>query len=122
MGAIINRADYASRCVSWILVLAKKYHKLPHFLSILTFIATFVLISIGGIVTSTNSGMAVPDWPTTFGYNMFLYPLSKTISGYIASIDAGLQADLDNSKLTPSLQNAIESEDNHISLSTISKI
>ncbi|MBB17158.1 hypothetical protein CMK22_17975 [Candidatus Poribacteria bacterium] len=102
--------------------MAKKYHKLPHVLSILTFITTFFLISIGGIVTSTNSGMAVPDWPTTFGHNMFLYPLSKTISGYIASIDAGLQADLDNSKLTPSLQDAIESEDNHISLSTISKI
>jgi cytochrome c oxidase assembly protein subunit 15 len=33
------------------------------------------LIIIGGLVTSTNSGMAVPDWPTTFGSNMFLYPL-----------------------------------------------
>ena len=102
--------------------MAEKYHKLLHVLSILTFIATFVLISIGGIVTSTNSGMAVPDWPTTFGYNMFLYPLSKTISGYIVSIDAELQGDLDNSIFSPSLQQAIESKDNHISLSTISKI
>jgi hypothetical protein len=33
------------------------------------------LIFIGGLVTSTNSGMAVPDWPNTFGSNMFLYPL-----------------------------------------------
>ncbi|SVB49864.1 uncharacterized protein METZ01_LOCUS202718, partial [marine metagenome] len=99
-----------------------KYHKLLHSLSILTFIATFVLISIGGIVTSTDSGMAVPDWPTTFGYNMFLYPLSKTISGYIVSIDAKLQVDLDNSIFSPSLQNAIESKDDHISLSTVSQI
>jgi heme a synthase len=33
------------------------------------------LLLIGGLVTSTNSGMAVPDWPNTFGSNMFLYPL-----------------------------------------------
>lgn len=33
------------------------------------------LVVIGGLVTSTNSGMAVPDWPNTFGSNMFLYPL-----------------------------------------------
>jgi cytochrome c oxidase assembly protein subunit 15 len=33
------------------------------------------LIFIGGLVTSTDSGMAVPDWPNTFGSNMFLYPL-----------------------------------------------
>jgi heme A synthase len=33
------------------------------------------LIFIGGLVTSTNSGMAVPDWPNSFGTSMFLYPL-----------------------------------------------
>src|SRR5215831_15988127 len=33
------------------------------------------LLFIGGLVTSTNSGMAVPDWPKTYGANMFLYPL-----------------------------------------------
>lgn len=33
------------------------------------------LILIGGLVTSTDAGMAVPDWPGTFGSNMFLYPL-----------------------------------------------
>jgi cytochrome c oxidase assembly protein subunit 15 len=36
---------------------------------------------IGGLVTSLGVGMAVPDWPTTFGYNMFLYPWSKMIGG-----------------------------------------
>ena len=45
--------------------------------------ATFLLIVIGGIVTSTNSGLAVPDWPTTFGYNMFLYPLSEMVGGIL---------------------------------------
>ncbi|MBY0263569.1 MAG: COX15/CtaA family protein [Phycisphaerales bacterium] len=33
------------------------------------------LLFVGGLVTSTNSGMAVPDWPNSFGSNMFLYPL-----------------------------------------------
>lgn len=33
------------------------------------------LILIGGLVTSTASGMAVPDWPGSYGANMFLYPI-----------------------------------------------
>lgn len=36
--------------------------------------ATFPLIFVGGLVTSYDAGMAVPDWPTTYGYNLFLYP------------------------------------------------
>ena len=43
--------------------------------------ATFVLVGIGGLVTSHGVGMAVPDWPTTFGYNMFLFPVSKWVGG-----------------------------------------
>lgn len=45
--------------------------------------ATFVLIFIGGLVTSTGSGLAVPDWPTTYGHFMFSFPLSKMIGGII---------------------------------------
>jgi cytochrome c oxidase assembly protein subunit 15 len=30
-------------------------------------ISTFLLIFIGGLVTSTGSGLAVPDWPLSFG-------------------------------------------------------
>jgi heme a synthase len=36
--------------------------------------ATFPLLWVGGLVTTTDAGMAVPDWPTTYGYNLFLYP------------------------------------------------
>lgn len=43
--------------------------------ALLTALALAPLLIIGGMVTSTNSGMAVPDWPNTFGSNMFLYPL-----------------------------------------------
>ncbi len=32
---------------------------------------TILLIFVGAMVTSLDAGLAVPDWPTTFGYNMF---------------------------------------------------
>ena len=52
-----------------------------HRFAVLTAVATFALILAGALVTSTGSGLAVPDWPTTFGYNMFLYPLSRMTGG-----------------------------------------
>jgi cytochrome c oxidase assembly protein subunit 15 len=51
----------------------------PHRLAVLLACATFPLLFIGGLVTSKGAGLAVPDWPTTFGYNMFLYPWSKMV-------------------------------------------
>src|SRR5256714_9280489 len=47
--------------------------------------ATLFLICSGGMVTSKGVGLAVPDWPTTFGYNMFLFPASKWIGGVFFS-------------------------------------
>ncbi len=38
-------------------------------------VVAFFLIFVGGLVTTTAAGMAVPDWPNTYGYNMFLYPV-----------------------------------------------
>lgn len=49
----------------------------------LTCVATLLLICSGGMVTSKNVGLAVPDWPTTFGYNMFLFPVSKWVGGIL---------------------------------------
>jgi heme a synthase len=43
--------------------------------------ATFLLIGVGGLVTSKGAGMAVPDWPTTYGYNMFLFPVHLWTGG-----------------------------------------
>src|SRR6476646_7099020 len=43
--------------------------------------ATLLLICSGGMVTSKGVGLAVPDWPTTFGYNMFFFPVSKWVGG-----------------------------------------
>ncbi len=47
----------------------------------LTALATLGLIGLGGLVTSHGAGMAVPDWPTSYGYNMFLFPVSKWVGG-----------------------------------------
>jgi len=52
-----------------------------HIWTLLTLAATFLLLCSGGIVTSKGVGMAVPDWPTTYGYNMFLFPVSKWVGG-----------------------------------------
>src|SRR5437899_887806 len=49
----------------------------------LTCLAALLLICSGGMVTSKNVGLAVPDWPTTFGYNMFLFPVSKWVGGIL---------------------------------------
>ena len=52
-----------------------------HVWAILTLVATFILLCSGGIVTSKGVGMSVPDWPTTYGYNMFLFPMSGWVGG-----------------------------------------
>lgn len=56
-------------------------HPWMHRFAVLTAVATFCLIWIGGLVTSHGVGMSVPDWPTTYGYNMFLFPFSKWVGG-----------------------------------------
>jgi len=43
--------------------------------------ATFCLIFLGGMVTSMNAGLSVPDWPTSYGYNMFTFPVTRWVGG-----------------------------------------
>ncbi len=43
--------------------------------AVLTAVVTFLLIGLGGLVTSHDAGMSVPDWPTSYGYNMFALPI-----------------------------------------------
>ena len=54
---------------------------MAHRLALTTVAATFVLILFGGLVTNTGAALAVPDWPTTFGYTMFVYPWSQMVGG-----------------------------------------
>jgi cytochrome c oxidase assembly protein subunit 15 len=43
--------------------------------------STVLLIAAGGMVTSTGSGLAVPDWPNTYGWFMFSFPMEKWVGG-----------------------------------------
>lgn len=52
-----------------------------HRLALVTVVATLALITLGGMVTSKGVGMAVPDWPTTYGHNMFTYPVDQWQGG-----------------------------------------
>src|SRR5687767_1952176 len=36
---------------------------------------------MGGLVTSHGAGMSVPDWPNSYGYNMFTFPPSQWVGG-----------------------------------------
>ncbi len=52
-----------------------------HRYACLLVVATFLLVVAGGMVTSTNSGLSVPDWPTTYGRQMFAFPWSGMVGG-----------------------------------------
>ena len=45
--------------------------------------STALLIFAGGLVTSTGSGLSVPDWPTTYGWFMLTFPLDKMVGGIV---------------------------------------
>jgi heme a synthase len=57
------------------------YRPWPHRWALLVAWTTFPLIWVGGLVTTYDAGMAVPDWPGTFGYNLFLYPWQTWLFG-----------------------------------------
>jgi cytochrome c oxidase assembly protein subunit 15 len=52
-----------------------KYNPALFWFAVITAFATFLLIGLGGLVTSHEAGMSVPDWPTSYGYNMFALPV-----------------------------------------------
>jgi heme a synthase len=52
-----------------------------HLFAMLVAATTGILIFAGGLVTSTESGLSVPDWPNTYGYFMFFFPLEKMVGG-----------------------------------------
>src|SRR5262249_33562860 len=54
-----------------------------HRFAVFTACSTVLLIFVGGLVTSTDSGLSVPDWPTTYGWNMFTFPVSKWVGGIL---------------------------------------
>jgi cytochrome c oxidase assembly protein subunit 15 len=54
---------------------------LLHLFALLVAASTALLIFAGGLVTSTGSGLSVPDWPTTYGWFMLTFPLDKMVGG-----------------------------------------
>ncbi len=52
-----------------------------HGFAICLMVSVFPLIWVGSLVTTYDAGMAVPDWPTTYGYNMFSYPWKTWLFG-----------------------------------------
>ena len=41
---------------------------------------TVILILAGSLVTSHDAGLSVPDWPTSYGWNMFTFPPSMWVA------------------------------------------
>src|SRR5688572_2366175 len=56
---------------------------LLRFFTRLVALSTLILIFAGGLVTSTGSGLSVPDWPNTYGWFMFAFPLEKMVGGIL---------------------------------------
>lgn len=60
----------------------------PHRIAWALALAVFPLIWMGGLVTTYNAGMAVPDWPSTFGY-WFFYPLHYWLTVWDVFLEHG---------------------------------
>jgi len=71
----------ASESTRLLLMQAAANYRMRHAHAVLTAAATLALICLGGLVTSHGVGMAVPDWPNTYGYNMFFFPISQWVGG-----------------------------------------
>jgi cytochrome c oxidase assembly protein subunit 15 len=62
-GAVLNSSEY------------KAAH---HWFTVAVASVAFLLLLAGGLVTSNNAGLAVPDWPTSFGS---MYKLPRMVGG-----------------------------------------
>jgi len=56
------------------------YDRLSHVVAWGLLCAALAQIWVGGLVTTCDAGMAVPDWPNTFGHVVFLYPPGKWLA------------------------------------------
>jgi len=63
------------------IAMTKSSLNIPHLVSCLLVAVTAVLLSFGALVTTYEAAMAVPDWPATYGHNMFLFPLAEWLGG-----------------------------------------
>ena len=54
-----------------------------HAYAVFVTFCVLILLCSGGLVTSKGAGLAVPDWPNTYGYNVFLFPVSRWVGGIL---------------------------------------
>ncbi|TWU45913.1 Heme A synthase [Novipirellula aureliae] len=59
----------------------QKYKPMVHRTALLVVLLIWPLIWVGGLVTTYDAGMSVPDWPNTYGYNLLLYPYKTWLLG-----------------------------------------
>jgi cytochrome c oxidase assembly protein subunit 15 len=57
------------------------YTSLLHRLALISAVCCFALLFLGGLVTSNQAGLSVPDWPTSFYVNMYAFPIKDWIGG-----------------------------------------
>ena len=50
------------------------YHRWLHRFAVITAALSLLPIVMGALTTTTDAGMAFPDWPTSDGHNMLTYP------------------------------------------------
>ena len=51
-----------------------------HAFFVVACVLVFLMLVTGGLVTGMEAGLAVPDWPNSYGHNMLLYPLTEMVS------------------------------------------
>ena len=57
---------------------SSKYHPWLFRFAVLTAFVSLLPSVMGALVTTLDAGMAFPDWPSSDGHNMFLYPWFKS--------------------------------------------
>ena len=57
------------------------YSPARHVYTVFVALSILLLICSGGMVTSKDAGLTVPDWPNSYGYNMFAFPVSRWVGG-----------------------------------------
>ena len=53
----------------------------PWLVAAVLVVVTGLQLCSGALVTTYDAAMAVPDWPSTYGHNMFLFPLREWLGG-----------------------------------------
>ena len=70
IGSIFNKnLQSCPRTIDW-----------EHAFFVVASVLVFLMLVTGGLVTGMEAGLAVPDWPNSYGHNMLLYPLTEMVS------------------------------------------